>query len=182
MNSTAVNSFHPALKYTREIPDTPLAFLDIKVSAEGNDLCTSVYYKPTDSHSYLFYSSLQPSHVNNSIPYSQCLRLRRLSSEDSNFSLKSEEMCDFFDKRGYAASVVQADHHRAHQVDRQSALQTSQKENIRIPFTLTFHPPKHAVKSIITKKNFKLLQTDPDTGRIFFATSINFIQTHQKHR
>ena len=30
---TAVNSFHPALKYTWEISDTSLAFLDIKVSS-----------------------------------------------------------------------------------------------------------------------------------------------------
>ena len=73
----------------------------------------------------------------------------------------------FFDKRGYPASVVQAGHHRAQQIDRQSALQTSQKENNnRIPFILTFHPHNHAVKSIILK-NFKLLQNDPDTGRIF---------------
>ena len=35
------------------------------------------------------------------------------------------EMCNFFDKRGYPASVVQAGHHRAQQIDRQSALQTS---------------------------------------------------------
>ena len=83
---TAVNSFHSALKYTWGISDTPLAFLDIKVSIEGNGLCTSVPDKPTDSHSYLF------------------LRLRRLCSEDSGFSLRSEEMCDFFDKRGYLAS------------------------------------------------------------------------------
>ena len=76
-------------------------------------------------------------------------------------------MCNFFDKRGYPASVVQAGHHRAQQIDQQSALQTSQKENNnRIPFTLTFHPHNHAVKSIILK-NFKLLQNDPDTGRIF---------------
>ena len=49
----------------------------------------------------------------------------------------------------------------------QSALQMSQKENNnRIPFTLTFHPHNHAVKSIILK-SLKLLQNDPDTGRIF---------------
>ena len=57
------------------------------------------YNKPTDSHSYLLYSSPHPSHVKNSIPYSQFLRLRRLCSEDSDFSLKSEEMCEFLDKR-----------------------------------------------------------------------------------
>ena len=85
----------------------------------------------------------------------------------TDFPLKSEEMCDFFDKRGYPASVVQAGHHRAQQIDRQSALQTSQKENNnRIPFTLTFHPHNHAVKSIILK-NYRLLQNNTDTGRIF---------------
>ena len=38
--------------------------------------------------------------------------------------------------------------------------------NDRIPFTLTFHPHNHAVKSIILK-HFKLLQNNSDTGRIF---------------
>ena len=70
---TAVNSFHPALKYTWEISDTSLAFLDIKISIEGNGLCTSVFYKPSDSHSYLLYPSLHPSHVKNSIPFPQLL-------------------------------------------------------------------------------------------------------------
>ena len=75
--------------------------------------------------------------------------------------------CNFFDKRGYPASVVQVGHHCAQQIDQQSALQTSQKENNnRILITLTFHPHNHTVKSIILK-NFNLLQNDPDTGRIF---------------
>jgi len=77
----------------------------------------------------------------------------------------------FFNKPGDPASVVQAGHHRAQQIDRQSALQTSQRENERIPFTLTFHPHNPAVKSIILK-NFKLLQNDPDTGRIFSQPSL----------
>ena len=80
---TAVNSYHPSPKYTCEISDTSLAFLDIKVSIEGNGSCTSVHYKPTDSHSYLLYSSSHLSHVKNSISYSQFLCI-----EDSEFSLK----------------------------------------------------------------------------------------------
>ena len=55
--------------------------------------------------------------------------------------------------RGYPVSVVQADHHHAQQIDRQSALQTAEKENTdRIPFTLIFHPHNHAVQSIILIK------------------------------
>ena len=76
-------------------------------------------------------------------------------------------MCNFFNKCGYPASVVQAGHHHTQQIDQQSELQTSQRDNNdRIQFTLTFHPYNHAVKSIILK-NFKLLQNDSDTGRIF---------------
>ena len=121
-----------------------------------------MHYKLTDSQSYLLYSSSHPSHVKNSIPYS-----RRLCSDDSDFSSKSEEMCQFFEKRGYPVSLVKAGHHHAQQFDRQSSLQTSQKDkNDRIPFTLTFNPDNHAVKSIILN-NFKLLQNDPETGRIF---------------
>ena len=37
-------------------------YLDIKVSISGNVLCTSLHYKPTDSHSSLLYSSSHPSH------------------------------------------------------------------------------------------------------------------------
>ena len=52
-------------------------------------------------------------------------------------------------------------------IDRQSALQTAQKENTdRIPFTLTFHPQNHAFKFIILE-NLKLSENDSKTGTIF---------------
>ena len=124
-------------------------------------------YKPTDSHSYLLHSSSDPSHVKNSIPYAQFLRLRRLCSDDSDFPNKSQERCEFFEKRGYPASEIQTAHHCTQQTDRQSALQTSQKEkNDRIPFTLTFHSHNNPVKAI-NLNNFKILQNDPETGAIF---------------
>ena len=91
------NSFHPALKYTWDISETSIAFLDIKVSINGKGLSTSVHYKPTVSHSYLLHSSSHPSHVKNSIAFSQFFRLRRLCSDDSDFSNKSEEMCHFLE-------------------------------------------------------------------------------------
>ena len=70
-----------------------------------------------------------PSQVKNSIPFSQFLRLRRLYSDDSDFSEKSEATCQFFDKRGHPVSVVQAGHHRSQQINRQSALQTAEKDD-----------------------------------------------------
>ena len=57
---TSVNSFHPALKYTWEISETSLSFLDIKVSINGNGLRTSVHY------SYLLH---HPTHPMSKIPF-----------------------------------------------------------------------------------------------------------------
>ena len=90
----SVNSFHPALKYTKEISENSLAFVDIKLSINDNDLSTSVHYKPTDSDNYLPHSSSHPQHVNNAIPFSQFPRLRRHCSDDIDFN-KYEEMSHF---------------------------------------------------------------------------------------
>ena len=85
----------------------------------------------------------------------------------TDFSLKSEEMCHFFDKRGYPAVCCSIrPSSRPTNWSAVSTTNVSEGNNNRIPFTLTFHPRNHAGKSIILK-NFKLLQDDPDTGRIF---------------
>ena len=87
-------SFHPILNILGKFL-TLLWFSRHHNFNWGSSLCTSVYYKPTDSHSYL-YSSSHLSHVKNSIPFSWSLRLCCLYSDDSNFSEKLEVMCQLF--------------------------------------------------------------------------------------
>ena len=150
---TSVNSFHPALKYSWEISENSLAFLDIKLSMNDNGLPTSVHYKPTDSHNYLLHSSSHPQHVKNAIPFSQFLRLRRLCSDDTDFNNKCEEMCQFFKKRGYPDSAVTTCKHCTQEIDPETALQTSQDEETDIIlFTLTYHSQNLAIKNVILKK------------------------------
>ena len=55
-------------------------------------------------------------------------RLRRLCSDVTDFNNKCEEMCQFFKKRGYPDSAVTTGKHRAQEIDRETALQTSQNE------------------------------------------------------
>ena len=86
---------------------------------------------------------------------------------DGIFTTKSDEMCKFFKDRGYPDSAVITGRDRVQQIEQQTALQTSQRsKEERIPFTLTYHPQNHVIKNIILT-NFKLLQDDPETGRIF---------------
>ena len=120
----------------------------------GNRLSTSVHHKPTDSHSYLLQSSSYPAHVKNSIPYSQFLRLRRFCSDDTDFSEKAEEMCQFFKTRGYPAIQLSTTANTAHSQSISNQHHNCHTTNKRkeSPLTLTFHPGNISVKNINLKK------------------------------
>ena len=122
-----------------------------------------VYYKPTDSHSYLLYSSSHSSQVKNSIPFSHFFRLRRSCSDDSDFSEKSEAMCHVFDKRGYPVLVVQAGHHRAQQCSTVS----SHYKRLRREILIAFHSLSH----------FTLTTTLLNTS---FSKTLKYLKTIQR--
>ena len=69
------SNYHPKIDYTWSILANKLPFLDIFIIPRDNCMATSVYYKDTDSHSYLDFSSSHPSECKSSIPYSQFLPL-----------------------------------------------------------------------------------------------------------
>ena len=52
-----VNGFHPSLKFTWIISDVQLPFLDLCLKPVSDRLLTSIHYKDTDTHSYLYYTS-----------------------------------------------------------------------------------------------------------------------------
>ena len=127
-----------------------------------------MFYKPTDSHSYLLYSSSHPKHTKQSIPFSQFLRLRRLCSEDEDFQSKSLEMREFFVQRGYPISLLDTAFSKASQIPRSETLSNSVTNvtgHNRTPLVLTFHPFNFKVRDVI-RKNFHILKNDPETSSI----------------
>ena len=82
------NNLHPSIKFTHEISNTTISFLDTSNSLSEGVLSTDLYSKPTDTNQYLLPSSCHPPHVTKSIPYSQALRIRRICSTDK--SLKND--------------------------------------------------------------------------------------------
>eukprot|EP00061_Rhincodon_typus_P005333 g24712.t1 len=101
------NTFHPNLEFTWTISDASLAFLDLSVSISGNHLETDSYFKPTDSHSYLKYTSSHPASCKNAIPYFQFLRLCRICSQDEAFHSQTSQMSSFFKDRNFPSTVVE---------------------------------------------------------------------------
>ena len=72
-----VQNFHPSIKFTYKISPVSVEFLDILVNIKHGQFTTSIFYKPTDAHSDLyFHSSHHPiSNTKASISYSQFLHL-----------------------------------------------------------------------------------------------------------
>eukprot|EP00061_Rhincodon_typus_P014356 g41320.t1 len=98
------NTFHPNLKFTWTISDISLSFLDLSVSISDDHLETDIYFKPTDSHSYLDYTSSHPPSCKNAIPYSQFLRFRRICSQDEAFHSRTSQMSSYFKDSNFPPS------------------------------------------------------------------------------
>ena len=101
-----VQNFHPPIKFTYELSEQSVAFLDMDISLKQKKLTTSVYYKATDSRSYLDHRSSHNPSTKNSIPSSRFQRLRRLCSDDTDFEEKAEQMVEFFIQRHYPEDIV----------------------------------------------------------------------------
>ena len=169
------SNFHPSIKFTYEVSSSSLPFLDILISlVPGEDkLSTSVYYKPTDSHAYLNYTSSHPPSTKDGIPFSQFLRLRRLCSSDADFELRAGEMSNFFVGQGYDKHCVARGLQRARAIPRCNALNlhrcdVASTNSDRPVLAITYHPHNLPVKNIILK-NFYIVQSDTDLRELFPA-------------
>ena len=118
------SAHHPSLNYTFEISEPSVSFLDLCLTISDDRITIRIHYKPTDTHSYLDYSSSHPSHCKKAIPYSQ---FRRICSDDDVYVAKSKEMASFFENRGYPRSVVTNSQRRTQGISRERALGNSER-------------------------------------------------------
>ena len=84
-----------------------VAFLDIQFCFDTKGhLQTDLFVKPTDSRSYLHYSSAHPRHTFSGIVYSQCLRLHRIINDQGCLVHRLNELLAAFDMSGYPEEML----------------------------------------------------------------------------
>ena len=74
-----INSFHPTIKFTADWSKEKVNFLDVEVTLKNSVLSTDLFVKPTDTHQFLDPTSCHPYHCKKRIPYSQTLRLKKVT-------------------------------------------------------------------------------------------------------
>jgi hypothetical protein len=114
-------------------------------------LQTDLYTKPTDAHNYLHYHSAHPLHVKNNIPYNQFLRLRRLCSQEVEYTARCTEMSNHLKQRGYPTRVISKALQAVNKIPRSQTLTYRQKnETQRVPFVVTHNPQNPPLKKWFT--------------------------------
>ena len=154
------NSFHPTIKFSSYSSSEQVPFLDVMVSLEDGFLQTDLYSKPTDTFSYLHWTSCHPFHTRKSIPYSLAFRLVRLCSSAKRLSVRLSEMTEHLISRGFPKKHIDSAIQKACQSSRTQALKRKNplKKQNRIPFVVTYNPALPNIASIL-HTFFPILQT-----------------------
>ena len=123
------------------------------MTPSGNRLSTTIYYKETDTHSYLNYTSSYLTSCKNSIPFSQFLRLKRICSKEDDCTQRNREMASFFLQRDYPTRVIERSSEQVSSIPRTKGLEATTSERStnlpRVPFVLTFRPSNEKIKGNI---------------------------------
>ena len=155
------------LKFTSNHSLTNVPFLDVMVSLNNGTIETDLYTKPTDKHQHLLNSSCHPQHTKKAIPFSLALRIRRICSTDTNFTLRLNELRTYLLARGYGNTFLDSQFKRATNISRTEALHTNRHDSIdRLSFVVTYNPSLPHISNIL-RKHFHILLSSKRYKEVF---------------
>ena len=170
-----LNNLHPTIKFTSSHSSTSISFLDVQVSLNQFGVVkTDLYTKPMDKHQYLLHSLCHPFHTKRAIPFSLALRLRRICSSDETFTLRTNELIQYLNNRGYNLSFLKHEIQRVHAIARKETLkpsQTTSNQPSRVPLVITYNPSLRSVSSII-HRHFSILCSSPRCTNVFTSVPL----------
>lgn len=169
---TLANQHHPTIKFTAEISDKEINFLDTTVFKgerfhEQAILDIRTHFKPTETFQYTHYSSCHPPGVKKGFIKGETLRLLRTNSTDKLFNDNLNKFKTRLHARGYPKAFVERITCEVKFSERKLALKQKKKQQKKIlPFTTKFHPALPNIKNILMNK-WHLIQNQPKLREIF---------------
>ncbi len=147
---------HPTIRFTVEYSQESVNFLDTTVYFKDNRLHTTLYTKPTDSHSYLNFDSCHPLHNKVSIPYSQFLRVRRICYLWDDFIKNALMLLYHLIQRGYPTDITNNALFKVCKMSQKQALKEkdfdgNDSDAKSLFFITPFNPTNPDFKSIVQK-------------------------------
>ena len=106
------NKFHPIIKFTAEISENEITFLDTVVFKgerfiEESILDIKTHYKPTKTFQYTHFNSCHPPGVKNGFIKGEAMRLLRTNSSKTTFEESLVKFKQHLRTRGYPRTVIE---------------------------------------------------------------------------
>ena len=166
------NRHHPTIKFTAEISQKEINFLDTTVFKGKRfnkdsifDICT--HFKPTEKFQYTHFSSCHAPGVKKGFIKGEALRLLRTNSSKTSFEKKIKNFRSNLRVRGYPEKLVNKVLAEVEFKNRKSALQQKPKLQKRLlPFVTQYNPSVPNLKSILMSK-WHLIQDQPLLREIY---------------
>ena len=169
------NSFHRTIKFTAEISNTEITFLDTceykgDRFKKNSILDVRTHFKATETFQYSHFDSCHPPGIRKGFLTGEALRLLRTNSSKAKFDEHIALFKQRLQHRGYPDNLLNMILFKVNFSQRMSALQNKQKTHKRIlPFVTEYRPSMPDLKHILI------------TGRTFrFWCLLWKIKAHQK--
>ena len=166
------NSFHPTIKFTAEISDTEITFLDICVYKgdrfkKHSNIDVRTHFKPTETFQYTHFDSCHLPGVRKGFLKGEALRLLRTNYSKAKFDEHMALFKQRLQHRGYPDNLLNMILSKVNFSQRMSALQNKQKTRRRILLFVTeYRPSMPDLKHILMNK-WHLIQNQPLLRNIF---------------
>ena len=171
------NKLHPTIKFTAEISENEITFLNTVVFKgerlkNESILDIKTHHKPTETFQYTHFNSCHPPGVKNGFIKGEAIRLLRTKSSKTTFeeSLMKFKKCSR--TRGYSKKIIERSLSGVNFASRPSALTQKKKANERIlPFVTTYHPAVSNLTQTLMEQ-WRLIQNQPLLKTIYLKPPI----------
>ena len=131
-----------SIRFTSTYSKKRVVFLDTIVHLENNQLYTELYSEPNSAHQYLHRTSFHHFSLIKSLPESQFIRIRRISSKLSDYKHHTNVFVHYFVARSFDRHKLESMANFFSQMNRDDLLnKPAEKEasQNRIPFVRNWH-------------------------------------------
>lgn len=165
---TALNDNNMNLHFSGTVSPVAVDYLDLRVFVADNKLQTALYRKPTAGNSTSTFSSSHPKKLVESIPYGELLRLKRNSTQPSDFDRAAIESMARFSQRGYGQELLVKTYEKVKRIPRNELLKPkiiSLQNDINKFRLVTSYSAEANYLKYMLRKNWHILKTDGIIGK-----------------
>ena len=176
-----MNTLDEKLKFTMEYGGESICFLDLKISIMGNQLFTTVYSKPTDSHLYLQADSCHRKISINGIQKGVALRLRIICSTDEEYQEKAKLYMAYLVARQHDPVIVKKTFDDTSMLSKNEARRKKNAESKKKVFFATKYNPRGPNINAIVGKYMPLISNCPALKNVFCKNSVVVAHKREKN-